>query len=149
MWKWAVLVAGAVSLANPAAAQRAIAVGAGPTAGIVGGEMNWRSGMLAIAVGGGLAGVGGRGLLFVAREGAMAPIRVQSYVSLGYLATPWRSGNIDAAGAVVGEGGVQLWPQSRRRLFADLAAGVSAPLGGTWGGNTLGVTVRLQLGVVL
>jgi hypothetical protein len=79
----------------------------------------------------------------------MAATRVESYVSLGYLATPWRSGNIDASGAAIAEGGVQLWPQNRRRLFADLGAGLVAPHGGTWGGHTLGITVRLQLGVVL
>jgi hypothetical protein len=70
----------------------------------------------------------------------MAATRVESYISIGYLATPWRSGNIDAAGAAIGESGVQLWPRYGRRLFADLAA---------WGGGTLGLTVRLQLGVVL
>jgi hypothetical protein len=79
----------------------------------------------------------------------MAATRVENYISIGYLATPWRSGNIDAAGAAIGEGGVQLWPHNGRRLFADLAAGLVAPQGGTWGGGTLGLTVRLQLGVVL
>lgn len=102
-----------------------------------------------MSVGGGLAGLGGRGLVYIASRTPMAATRVERYVSIGYLATPWRSGNIDATGAAVGEGGVQLWPQNGRRLFADLAAGVSAPHGGTWGGNTLGLTVRLQLGMVL
>lgn len=149
MWKWIGLIAVSVSLAASASAQRAIAAGAGPTAGMVGGELTWRTGRLGVSVGGGLAGVGARGLVYIAPEAAIAETRVERYVSLGYLATPWRFGNVDATGAAIAEGGVQLWPQRRRRLFADLAAGLAAPHGGTWGGNTLGLTVRLQLGVVL
>lgn len=93
--------------------------------------------------------MGVRGLVYLAPATSLPGTRVERYASLGYLATPWRSGNIDAPGAAVAEGGVQLWPQHRRGLFADLAAGVVAPHGGTWGGGTLGLSVRLQVGVVL
>lgn len=151
MWKWLALIASALSFPSSASAQRVLALGAGPTAGIIGGEVLWRAERqpVGISIGGGRAGMGMRGLVYIAPAMSPPGARVASYVSLGYLATPWRSGNIDAVGAATEEGGVQLWPQNRRGYFADLAAGLVAPHGGTWGGSTLGLSVRLQLGVVL
>jgi hypothetical protein len=135
----------------PGAAPRLpyISVGIGPTAGLAGVEVTWISTerRTAFSAGAGRAGIGARSILFFegapwGREG------VRHYVSAGYLLTPWESGNIDATGAVVIEGGQQML-RPDGRFFMDMAVGLTVIQGGSWGGNTAGVVLRLQAGLPL
>ncbi|MFL5576916.1 MAG: hypothetical protein ACJ79S_13200 [Gemmatimonadaceae bacterium] len=148
MRTWLVALACAALLPAGAGAQYSVALGAGPTAGVVGLEVLWPAAgrRAAVAVGGGVAGLGGRGLVYLGAGTPVGRAAARRYASAGYLATPWRFGTIRASGAVALEGGAQLWPAAGRGLLADLAAGVVIPHGGTWGGNTVAPSVRLQLG---
>jgi hypothetical protein len=134
---------------RPARRQPYIAAGVGATAGLAGVEAHWLSPerRTAFSAGAGRAGIGARTILFLeptprGREG------VRHYLSAGYLLTPWESGTIDATGALIVEGGRQmLGPDTR--YFMDMGLGFSVVHGGSWGGNTAGLVVRLLVGMAL
>jgi hypothetical protein len=144
------VLTGLATSTRTAAGQEAVVAGAGATAGILGVELHWRPAGLALrfGTGVGVAGIGARAMLPLGRGDRRAPQRAGTlgYMSAGYLATPWRPGRLDAAGALVLERGVWIL-HGNERLLADLAAGVVLVHGGTWGGNALGPALRLQIGV--
>jgi hypothetical protein len=138
-----------VLLASSAAGQSGVQAGAGYSSGILGLEVShalerWP---VEVAAGAGIAGVGARLLLAgsAVRPGGDGP-PLQRYLSAGYLLTPWAFGNVDAVGAFGAKGGARIL-LAGTPVYADLAAGVVIPHGGTLGGSTLGPALRLQIGL--
>jgi hypothetical protein len=131
-------------------AQGAVSAGILPTAGPLGIEAVWTDAeyRAGLAVAAGVFGIGARGLLFYGNSTVVGPSDARHYLSAGYAATPWGISPGDAKGAVVVEVGEQLWYRGRG-IFVDMGIGGAVAQGGSWAGNTLGLTVRFQMGLTL
>lgn len=103
---------------------RAWALGWSPAAGLVGVELVARSFSPTTRVGGAAGiGIGGAGVrLNVALREPRAHNRVP-YVAAGIVAVAWLP-TIAATTVTTIEGGVQFWPQTPRRFYMDLGAGI-------------------------